>query len=248
MKLYKYRPINEFTFKIFETHSLFFASPNSFNDPFDCAFNVVNTDLELMQLKEVIEEVQKKAPEYSVKDLPKEMPIEIRKELIGYTLNSFRSEFAILCFSLRSDNILMWSHYAQDHKGICLEFDFEPTDMTHFMSTTGSSSGPVEYSKKMVEVDFIKVVKSIDENFEKAFYVKNSDWSYEEEFRFIRHSKPFSCNFDPNILKAVILGPKCDSEFMVTAIVEKYNSQYGTSVKIKKGKVDQAEFKVNIVD
>lgn len=27
-------------------------------------------------------------------------------------------------FTIKCDNILMWSHYADNHKGICLEFDF----------------------------------------------------------------------------------------------------------------------------
>ena len=29
------------------------------------------------------------------------------------------------CFSKRNDSILMWSHYADSHKGVCFEFDYE---------------------------------------------------------------------------------------------------------------------------
>lgn len=29
----------------------------------------------------------------------------------------------ISCFSKRYDSILMWSHYASSHEGVCIEFD-----------------------------------------------------------------------------------------------------------------------------
>jgi len=32
-------------------------------------------------------------------------------------------KYGVLCFSRRWNNILMWSHYADGHKGICLGFD-----------------------------------------------------------------------------------------------------------------------------
>ena len=37
-QLFKYRPINDFTEKIFTKQELYFASPKDFNDPFECAF------------------------------------------------------------------------------------------------------------------------------------------------------------------------------------------------------------------
>ncbi len=34
-----------------------------------------------------------------------------------------RASIGVICFSSNYDNILMWSHYANNHKGICIEFD-----------------------------------------------------------------------------------------------------------------------------
>lgn len=35
------------------------------------------------------------------------------------------SEYYLACFSGKNDNQLMWSHYADSHKGICLVYEFE---------------------------------------------------------------------------------------------------------------------------
>ncbi len=34
-----------------------------------------------------------------------------------------RASLGVICFSERSDSLLMWSHYADNHNGICIEFD-----------------------------------------------------------------------------------------------------------------------------
>ena len=33
-------------------------------------------------------------------------------------------DYGIACFTTKNDNTLLWSHYADEHQGICLEFDF----------------------------------------------------------------------------------------------------------------------------
>ena len=33
-------------------------------------------------------------------------------------------KFGICCFTARCDNSLMWAHYANDHKGRCVKYNF----------------------------------------------------------------------------------------------------------------------------
>ncbi len=77
------------------------------------------------------------------------------------------------CFSLSATptNILMWSHYAQNHEGYVIGFD---ADHEYF----GESVSPVAYSS----------VRPSHDPFERRhsgaiFYTKSSDWSYEQEYR-----------------------------------------------------------------
>jgi hypothetical protein len=34
-----------------------------------------------------------------------------------------RFERGVACFSAAADNLLLWAHYADGHRGFCLEFD-----------------------------------------------------------------------------------------------------------------------------
>lgn len=50
--------------------------------------------------------------------------IEIYFPILSETSKRFS---AIACFSESIESVLMWSHYADSHKGFALEYDFRPT-------------------------------------------------------------------------------------------------------------------------
>lgn len=92
----------------------------------------------------------------------------------------------ILCFSALPPerNPLMWAHYADGHKGVCLEFE-----MSTWMGTLPYGKGQgfdlkdVKYDEKRVEVDLT------DTSVERLYDIvcrKHEHWSYEQEWRFIQ--------------------------------------------------------------
>lgn len=102
-----------------------------------------------------------------------------------------RNNALISCFSKRYDSILMWSHYGDKHKGICIEFDRPKNDFLD-----------VKYSKKRCKFDLEDTTRRVlgymlsneeaDVNdkglircISKPFIVKSLDWKYEEEVRCI---------------------------------------------------------------
>lgn len=102
-----------------------------------------------------------------------------------------RNNALISCFSKRYDSILMWSHYGDKHKGICIEFDRPENDFLD-----------VKYSKKRCKFDLEDTTRrvlgymlsngKVDVNdkglircISKPFIVKSLDWKYEEEVRCI---------------------------------------------------------------
>lgn len=74
----------------------------------------------------------------------------------------------LLCFSKNWQNPVQWSHYADNHKGICLEFSV-PNDHVE----------KVDYVKERLDygntIDFETMKKFLKTKFE--------HWSYEEEYR-----------------------------------------------------------------
>ena len=100
-----------------------------------------------------------------------------------------RDKALMSCFSKSNKSLLMWSHYADSHKGVCIEFD-RPEE-----------AKDVQYSKKIQNFDIVYVTRStianeirhkngkpISYDFDRIFepfYTKGSDWRYEGEVRCV---------------------------------------------------------------
>jgi len=81
----------------------------------------------------------------------------------------------VLCFSGLKDNLLMWAHYADSHRGFVVEFDTEDEDFRRL-----GELHEVLYRKDRPLFD---VVKGPD----MAIYLlKGLEWNYEKEFRIFR--------------------------------------------------------------
>ena len=48
--------------------------------------------------------------------------------IVDDIINRARQSLLFACFSLKKDSILMWSHYANQHKGACVEFEINDDD------------------------------------------------------------------------------------------------------------------------
>ena len=102
--------------------------------------------------------------------------------------------FAITCFSKKSDEILMWSHYANKHTGFCVEYDFSKCTNWAALITLF----PVIYSKNRPH--FPMSIFEQSNNFKditvkegndsiisliRLLLIKSDIWRYEEEWRII---------------------------------------------------------------
>ena len=89
----------------------------------------------------------------------------------------------VSCFSEKNDSMLMWSHYGDEHKGICLGYDLRTLIQKHDFL-------PVIYSNRMPQD------KSVSNENESALlkYIltKGECWSYEHEWRIIKIEESFS--------------------------------------------------------
>jgi len=76
--------------------------------------------------------------------------VSATEKVVGTTLSDHarslvRNSFRIVCFSETYQSILMWSHYADQHRGFCIEYDFtaDPWRSVVF---------PVAYQRSMPDV------------------------------------------------------------------------------------------------
>ncbi len=89
----------------------------------------------------------------------------------------------VLSFSENWDNILMWSHYADSHKGLCLGFTVSRLARNTVFKNVFYPPASDENERPTLDLS--------DEEFEttrmaeKAIYVKSHDWKYEKEVRLV---------------------------------------------------------------
>lgn len=119
-------------------------------------------------------------------------------------IDNFRKGHGITCFSKTYKNALMWSHYADKHKGVCIGFDFQTEKIyENFLLFK------VRYSTKIEPVSFFEKKELI--NF-KWIYTKSKDWEYEEEIRAITYGKVGLQKFDINKVNEIYFGINSSSE------------------------------------
>lgn len=105
------------------------------------------------------------------------------------------------CFTEVFDSILMWSYYANSHRGVCLEFDLSKLDTSNPLNRDILNNfSKVHYSP--IRSDLQQAVSN-NENYN--FLVSKADvWAHEQEWRLICETDeeylPFNC------VSKVILG------------------------------------------
>lgn len=196
--LYKYKKLNEYTIDELENSYEFSANPLTFNDIFDSRNNIDNTDIEILKNKQMTENILKLDNEIITGiDLIKD---EFVRKCAIKTIGGFEYMTGInriICFSENNYSNLMWSHYAEKHTGICLEYKFEKNtdDLCKYMF-------PVKYTQKPINTAKLKICdyKKYDNQVELdnilSVITKSDDWSYEKEWRFILGEVKFGECYD----------------------------------------------------
>jgi hypothetical protein len=207
--LYKYGRLNEHSEALFSTDSIWLSSAAELNDPFECTPSFIFTHEPEKIMAQLIRTIRNNNPNLTDKAVDAEAAAiylngrhqdpEVWESLKIDLISTFRHRVGLYCLTERRDSILMWSHYAADHNGYCIEF--QATDYTPVFGT----SQQVSYSTEYPEIDFYNT--SIDDKIKLAFLTKCADWNYEKEWRIIDHEHGSGGRrYPPELMKGVIFG------------------------------------------
>ncbi len=108
-ELFKYRAITDTTLSFLRSGDVYFSSPEELNDPFDCRY--VNRDL-----SEEWDRFERER--MSGNDADRLSVAEARR--FERSLREGTQKTRIYCLSEAVDSVLMWSHYSNSHRGICV--------------------------------------------------------------------------------------------------------------------------------
>lgn len=174
--LFKFRAINKRLIESLINQTLYFARPDALNDPFDCRID--------------LQKAFRRAVELCASGGRKDFlsSFLVNPEFFRIWKSTFDS-IGVCCFSRTIDETLLWTHYADHHKGVCLEYQFREsyfkTEDFHL-----TAAGNVEYLAEPL-MEWLKNAPMDQNNFviglvHKYLKTKGPSWRYEQEARIIR--------------------------------------------------------------
>ncbi|WP_291870534.1 DUF2971 domain-containing protein [Maribacter sp.] len=231
MIVYKYRGANfERDLESLERNSYWSPKFKDLNDPCE---TLINTDPFKIQSKAFAKLFGKEKSEQFL-EVEKALHnlFEVKKKGIGiYSLSkTFKDE-------------LLWAHYADSHKGFCVEYDLEL--LANSYESFETFSFPVIYTKKPPEYGIRDINKTKTYQIvQKLAGYKSKRWSYEQEYRVVTGfygEHPYN----PICLKSIYFGlnmKEFEKEIMTKRlkgrniqffqIVQKHNSYDFDAVKV----------------
>lgn len=211
--------------------TLLFKNPTIFNDPYDCYTELVSFDKIPINYRNEI--IKKYRPNIS----RQERRLELKKStkiITDYELSEMLKNQAlpaelmnrgVSCFSRTYKELLMWSHYADSHKGFCIGFDLQKTLL--WISQNGFNENsilPVKYAQDIEPLDYFD-----NEKFAVIEWLrtKAACWSYEKEVRIVAAPIVFDktkikvLNFPSSLISEVYLGNKIEGSTENKNIISK---------------------------
>jgi len=219
--VYKYFDFDENFKKTLENGYLWFSYPHTFNDPFEFRLQVKKDlrDEEILEFFELYKKHAHNSKEEIGDDFNKVLFMYRQNpdQFIDYFLKPFIAhvdKFGVCCFSKTNKNILMWSHYANKHKGLVLEFKEKLLDKSIYEmndSINMTVMDQISYSNEFPTIKISSSLLNVSEEIRKVVFTKSKDWKYEQEIRIIspRNGEHL---FDRNCLNAVYFGHKFSDE------------------------------------
>ncbi len=202
-----YRYLGSHALESLRDARLLVASPNTFNDPFECMYRPVgemtieraNEDVRArVNDPSFLDEIRRgkgltsilEAQTFILANVPLlatalftgfdrivEATIAQREQIIEETMR-------VVCFSASTatalNEILMWAHYADKHRGMRIGFDL-PARTSRFTLQR------VEYSDSRVAVDMgdFEGSQGVQEAIKRSLRSKSTAWAYEHEYRLM---------------------------------------------------------------
>ena len=163
------------------------------------------------------------------------------ERMLKHTAEMMASDVGVFCLSTRMDSLPMWAHYADNAKGVVVEF----RDLSEIFrgDDTGVLRQPtlVRYEREQLGVTFDP------QSHESLFFTKFEDWRYEREVRVVLpldecrivnvDGRPRMYTFDvpKGLVARVILGWRITSDSVNT--VMDYVSSRNPSVEVVRTRI-----------
>ncbi|CAH6846320.1 conserved hypothetical protein [Vibrio chagasii] len=226
MGLYKYMSFSNLKYLLDGT--IRFTQPKAFNDPFELLPEIHLIDSVDGFSLDVTAPKREGTPARLTDDFESKNCNDI---VARDVLNAVNDLIGILCLSRNPNSLLMWSHYADEYKGVVVEFD-----ETHEFFT---GLFPVSYESNRPKIDFNLLLDSSGHIRLSELCYKPQEWEYENEVRVARNLSDCKPNgnfngFDVHVMdiplecvKTITMGERMPIENQKYVFSKIYNTNIG---------------------
>lgn len=196
---------NDIRLKLLEENEINVTNYKCFNDPFE--FEMLSVDMDKLEKEN-----------YDSKEIDK-------------FLNAFKNKILVSCFTTINNNMPMWAHYANNHKGYCVEYEINDTEKIYPVFYEQFRNKNSEELTNMVKelYDYYSDLKNHKIEFYKIFsyfYLslccKNKFWEYENEYRMLYRTdesgvykgKTIKIEDEYMDVKSIYIGYKCECNYV----------------------------------
>ncbi|MCM0666385.1 DUF2971 domain-containing protein [Flavobacterium tyrosinilyticum] len=148
--------------------------------------------------------------------------------------NAIAQTISLCSFTESNDNNLMWSHYTNNHTGICVEYKIELFEYLKKLKGFLVFSR-VKYSE---EPPTVNSLEKSEVQIEKIMFNKQSEWNYEKEFRiiFICDKDTEYISIDRKFIRAVYIGSRTEPEIekKILSLCEETNIEVNYAITVGK--------------
>lgn len=132
----------------------------------------------------------------------------------------------VLCLSARCDSPLMWSHYGDQHKGVCIEYDVSKLRPQEIRKVEYGESRQLKASAIQRWLENTGDVIARQQIERACLLTKSTEWNYEGEYRIFGRQGDHG---SPAPIKSVTFGLRCDIvvKYAVVAALGGEKSPYG---------------------
>lgn len=260
--LCKFTTLNKNIINALFDNKIWHARADTLNDPFECYFNFIkelpkSTDA-LSKLMEdsnywVKNEFKEKERQGAIKLLLASDEDELRSRILTKVsdhevkLKTSMMSLNVCSLSNAYDEPLMWSHYSDGMRGICLIYDRDK------LKNSSLEFDIVQYEKKPPDLDFFDAYQNYKEmDLGRLILTKHTGWKYEKEYRSIMFpistdSKELGalCTLEESTLKAIIIGSKASKVdiALIATLSDKLGFEiYTANANSQQYKVDISKF------
>jgi hypothetical protein len=222
---------------IFEDNVLWFSNPLNFNDPFELKPNIKKLVNEENHL--VVDMVSSYFNDSN-------QAHEVHYAYINPILNNT----GILSLSGNKEHLAMWAHYANNHKGIVVEF---AKNHSFFSSLQLPNYAVIlHYLEKVVYIpkNNRKSINSNEYFTKDTFLIKSQDWEYEDEYRmsvYIETNDEYidgiNIIFPSDLINCIYIGNKAEKE-TITYIMSLQKTEQWKHLKIYQMQLDTVSYKL----